>query len=124
MKSLKVVYDAAKAADEEVGRILSAMQAAFEEGTEEGIQRALALRPELDEAKAKAAEANAVYVSMRDASMDENEHARKFVPVSGGAAKAVSQGKVMSRAEYEQLPYDERHAFFKEGGVLVDKLPE
>lgn len=122
MQKLRPVLDAARAADEKVGQVMSEMLAAFEEGTEEGKQRALDLRGALDQAKAEAQEANDLYVSMRDAAVEENEHARKFVPAEG--AKPERQAKEISRAEYEALDYAERHAFLSAGGSIVENPVE
>ena len=119
--NLKPVYDAALAADAEVQRVMTEMLAAFDKGTEEGQAEALAMRPALDEAKTKAVEANSLYVVMRDASTTSDGAARNFVPVPG--AEAVGK-KVISRAQFEALDYGERHTFFKDGGTVVDKLPD
>lgn len=124
MKDLRALLDAARAADEKVNGILAEMSQALEEGTQEGVERALALRDSLDAAKAEAEQANEAYVSTRDAMAEADENARKFVPVSDEAEKAAGKGKTLTRAEYEKLPYEERHAFFKAGGALVDELAE
>lgn len=123
MANLKPAYDAAVAADGKVNAILVQMSAALEKGTEEGTQEALALRPDLEAAKAEAEQANALYVQMRDAGASSDEHARLFVPVN---ETAQSDGKkTMTRAEYEQLTGEEKHRFIvDEKGQLVDELPE
>lgn len=122
MANLKPVYDAVKAAEEKVNGILAEMSGAFEEGTPEGVQRALALRPQLDEAKAEADRANELYVSMRDASQVEDSPARKFVPV--GSAQGESSKKVITRAEWEEMDPQARHNHLKQGGSIVDSLED
>ena len=121
MLNLKPVYDAAQAADEKVNGIMAEMLAAFNDGTEEGKQKALDLRPSLDAAKAEAKAANDLYVSMRDALGDQDAAARKFVPVNN--VEKPDQGKkVITRADYEALDYEARYNFFKDGGSVVDTL--
>lgn len=122
--NLKAVYDAAKAADEKVNAVLNEMTAAFEEGTEEGKQKALAMRGALDAAKAESQEANSLYVEMRDAAANSDEHARKFVPVSQAAAKVNEPSKRMSSAEWQALSFEERRKFFSNGGQIVEVAAE
>ena len=121
---LKAVYDAAKAADEKVNAVLMEMTAAFEEGTEEGKQKALALRPALEAAKADSKQANDLYVEMRDARADSDEHARKFVPVNKDAAKASEPAKTMTNAEWLALSFVDRRKFFADGGQIVEAMAE
>jgi hypothetical protein len=124
--NLKAVYDAAKAADEKVNAVLTEMTAAFEEGTEEGKQKALALRPALESAKVDARQANDLYVEMRDARSDSDEHARKFVPVNQAAAKAgQTTGKTVTRAEFDAMDHGQRRTFLlQDKGTVVDELAE
>lgn len=75
---IKTFYDAANKADAEVKRIRGEIKAAFDAND---TKKAMDLRPALDEAKIKADDANALYVSMRDAG-ETNESGRKFTPVS------------------------------------------
>lgn len=120
--NLKPVYDAAKAADEKVNGIMVEMLDAFNEGTEEGKQKALELRLALEAAKAEAKTANELYVAMRDAQGDQDAAARKFVPV--GSAPAAAGKKTITRAEYEAMDHAARHQFLmKDGGTVVDELP-
>lgn len=78
---IKTFYDAANQADQEVNRIRGEIKNAFDANDK---KKAMELRPALDEAKTKADEANALYVSMRDAG-ETNEAGRKFTPVSNEA---------------------------------------
>lgn len=115
---LKELYDAAKAADEKVQEVMQDMITAFEDGTEEGKLKALDLRPALDEAKAKAEEANRLYISARDADIeDPDAAARKFVPVSEGGN---SQKKTMTREEFNKLNAAERMSFMLADGKLIE----
>lgn len=123
MLNLKPVYDAAQAADAKVNGIMAEMLEAFNDGTEEGKQKALDLRPTLEEAKAEAKTANDLYVSMRDAHGDMDASARKFLPVSNADTEQDAK-KVITRADYEALDYQARHEFFKNGGSVVDALAE
>lgn len=116
--NLKPYYDAAFAADAEVKRIMAEMDAAFNEGTEEGKTKALELRPKLDEAKKKAGEANQLYISMRDAASESERSASgNFV---SGQADADDKGKVMKRADFNKLSPKERMKFVRADGRLED----
>lgn len=121
---LKKVYDAVKAANAKVDEILNQMLVAFEGEDEEAVKKALELRPALDEAKAKADEANQLYASMRDANVDEKSPASKFVPVNGTAQQQAEGAKTKTRAEFEQMTNRERHEFIANGGAVVDEAAE
>lgn len=114
--NLKQLYDAAKDADGKAQLILKQMTDAFDTGTEEGKQKALELRPALDEAKLKANEANQLYISARDAdAVDVNSASRRFVPTGG----VVNTTREITRAEFEEMDYAERHTYLQSGGAIV-----
>jgi hypothetical protein len=116
--NLKPYYDAAQAAQGEVLRVASEIDAAFTLGTPEGVAEAMAKREALDAAQAQAEEALKLYQSMQSAAVT-SEHAAKFVPVDETAAETAGGGKkAITRAEYEAMPFAERHAFFKAGGQI------
>lgn len=116
--NLKPYYDAALAADAEKQQIMADMDAAFNEGTEEGKAKALELRPALDAAKVKAEEANKLYASMRDASANGTSAPSKFV--SDQTEPQVEDDKVKTLAEFNALTPAERLAFSKAGGRVID----
>lgn len=118
MPNLKPVLDAARAAEQDVSRILNDMETAFAENTDEGKSRALALRPALDEAKKKADEANSLYVSMRDAASVSNNAAALFVAPADPAVEAGA--KTVTRSEFNVLTAAERMKFAKSGGKVED----
>jgi hypothetical protein len=122
MPNLKPYYDAALAADAEVKRILNEMDAAFNEGTDEGKEKALALRPTLDEAKTKAEEANKLYASMRDASLVNDSMAALFTTPADPAKddQTDENPKVMKLPEFRALSPKDRLAFSKAGGKIED----
>jgi hypothetical protein len=124
MVNLKPVYDAAVAADAKVSEIMAEMVAHLEENTEEGKQQALALRETLDAAKAEAKVANELYVQMRDAQVQTDESARKFVPVPGAEKQAGQVKQQITRAEYEAMPAMEKGKFLAAGGMVVDEIRE
>ena len=125
MLNLKPQYDAARAASDKVATILSQMDAAFGEGTEEGTQKALDLRPALDQAKIDADTANQLYTSMRDASSTVDNAARLFVPAGSGAEPSSGQtAKEMTRAAFLDLDADARMKFMKDGGKIVEPAKE
>lgn len=116
MGTLKPLYDAAKTADEKVASIVSQMTAAFDKETDEGNAEAMAMRADLDAARAEAEEANLAYISARDVSADSDENARKFVPVSETAGKPNQK----TRAEFEALGPAERMDWALKGGLIVE----
>jgi hypothetical protein len=122
MPNLKPYYDAALSADTEVKRILNEMDTLFNAGTEEGKKKALELRPALDEAKIKAEQANSLYVSMRDASLVNDNAAALFSSPADPAAPDQQGGdsKVMNRAAFRALEPAARMSFTKSGGKIVD----
>jgi len=122
MPNLKPYYDAAFAADAEVKRILNEMDVAFSDGTPEGKEKALSLRPALDEAQKKAKEANELYASMRDASLVNDNAASLFTapPDPAKDDQKDASPKVMKRAEFNALTPKDRLAFAKSGGRVED----
>lgn len=122
MIDLKPYYDAARAADEEVQRIMDEMNAAFLEGTDEGKQRALDLRPALDEAKKSAKDANDLYLSLREAASQGSGAAREFVPVAENLGG--QHAKEMKRKEFLALEASARMKYIKAGGLVLDEDEE
>jgi hypothetical protein len=122
MPNLKPYYDAAIKADAEVKRILSEMDTLFNDGTDEGKKKALELRPALDEAKAKAKEANEMYASVRDASAESDNASSLFSAPADPAAQSdqADTPKVMNRAAFNALSPKARLAFSQAGGKLTE----
>src|SRR3972149_2480689 len=81
MLDLKPYFDAVNTAEAEVQRIANDLDALFREGTDESKGKALELRPALDEAQKKHAEAISLYESMQRSNRP-NDIAKNFVPVS------------------------------------------
>jgi hypothetical protein len=123
MPNLKPYLDAAIAADSEVKRILTEMDTLFNNGTDEGKEQALALRPALEKAKSNAESANMLYTSVRDASIVNDKIGALFSsPADPGANsdQTGSNAKVMNRAAFAALDASARMNFMKSGGKLVD----
>jgi len=122
MPNLKPYYDAALKADTEVKRILAEMDAFFTDGTEEGKQKALQLRPALDEAQAQAKEANEMYVSVRDASLTNDSMGSLFTSPSDitETDRPDQSPKSMKRSEFDRSDAATRAKFIKAGGKVVD----
>jgi hypothetical protein len=122
MSNLKAVLDAARAADDEVKRILAEMDESFALETEEGMQHALDLRPTLDAAKNKAVELNEMYASMCDASLVTANAAAQFVPPADPATEDPdgTNPKVMNRAAFSSLDPGAKAQFMRSGGKLED----
>ncbi len=76
---LKPYLDAVNEADAEVKRIRQEIDTAFKTNDK---QKAMDMKPSLDEAKKKADDANAMYVSMRD-SGETSDASRRFTAVNG-----------------------------------------
>jgi len=123
--NLKPYYDAALKADEETKRILAEMDAAFNDGTPEGKQKALDLRPALEKAQIQAKEANQLYASMRDASLVNDSMASLFTtpPDLAQQVQKDDSPKVINRAGFTALSPTARIAFTRAGGKIVDDLP-
>lgn len=122
MPNLKPYYDAALGADAEVKRILAEMDAAFNDGTEDGKRKALELRPALDMAQKQAEDANELYISMRDASLVNDNTAALFstpADPAKGSDQAKPDRETMSLAEYNAMSPRDRLAFAKRGGRLI-----
>jgi len=117
---LKPYFDAARAADDEVQRVMNEMNEHFTADTEEGKQAALDLRPALDLAKEKAADANKLYLSMRDAAATSNSAAREFVPTNDHLEGTGDPAKEMTRPEFDALDAAARVKFIKAGGSVIE----
>jgi ElaB/YqjD/DUF883 family membrane-anchored ribosome-binding protein len=121
MLDLKPYFDAVNAAEAEVQRIASELDALFREGTDESKVKALALRPALDEAQSKHAEAVSLYESMQKANRP-NDVAKNFVPVSTTQPDQAenTQPTVIKRADYDRLSLVDRAKFIRSGGTVED----
>ncbi len=120
---MKILLDAARAADEKVNGIMAEMSAAFEAGTPEGVERAMGMRDDLAAAKAEAERANEVYVTARDIQPDPAEasaNARKFVPVNEKTKREMESKKEMTRAEFEALSAADKMDFMLADGHIVE----
>jgi len=78
MKDLKPYYDAVQTAEARVQEIAARIDELFQAGE---VDEAMKLRPELDEAKNNAKQANQLYMSMREASDDGNDPGRGLLMV-------------------------------------------
>jgi ElaB/YqjD/DUF883 family membrane-anchored ribosome-binding protein len=121
MIDLKPYFDAVNATEAEVQRIASEIDVLFREETDESKIKALALKPKLDEAQNKHAQAVALYESMQKANRP-NDVAKNFVPVSTTQPEPAegSQPTVIKRQEYDRMSLIERDRFIKSGGKLED----
>jgi len=122
MLDLKPFFDAVNTADAEVQRIANEVAECFQEGSEESKLKALVdLRPALDEAQRKHAEAVSLYESMQKANRP-NDIAKNFVPVSDEAPEPAegSQPSVIKRAEYDKMSLVDRSKYVRLGGTIED----
>ncbi len=121
MLDLKPYFDAVNTAEAEVQRIAHELDALFCEGTEESKIKALALRPALDEAQNKHAEAVSLYEAMQTANRP-NDVAKNFIPVSITPPDQAegNQPTVIKRQEYDRLSLMDRARFIRSGGTLED----
>lgn len=119
MLDLKPYFDAVNAANDDVQRIAHELDALFTEGTDESKQQALALRPALDEAQKKHADAVSLYEAMQKAGRP-NDVAKNFVPVSNTDQAEGAQPTVINRQDYDRMSLVDRARFVKSGGTLKD----
>lgn len=121
MLDLKPYYDAVNAAHEEIQRIAHEIDALFQEGTEESEAKALEMRPALEEAQNKHADAVSFYETMQKANRP-NDVAKNFVPVSTTSIEEAegSQPSVIKRQEYDGMSLVDRAQFIQSGGTLED----
>ena len=117
---LTVYFEGAQQATEAVQAILREMDAAYSTGAEEGKARAMALRPALDEARAKAKAANELYVSMRDATAASESAAKQFVPTADLGTPAPASAQTLQRQAFSALPLVEQARYIQSGGVVAD----
>lgn len=121
MLDLKPYFDAVNAAQAEVQHIASEIDVLFREGTDESTAKALELRPALDEAQAKHAEAVSLYEAMQKANRP-NDVAKNFVPISDTVPEQAegNQPTVIKRAEYDRMSLMDRAKYIRSGGNLED----
>jgi len=121
MNDLKIYFDAVNAAEAEVQRIAHDLDELFREGTEESKAKALEMKPKLDAAIAKQAEAMALYEAMQKANRP-NDVAKNFVPVSNTITEPAenSQPAVIKRQEYDRMGLVDRARYIKSGGTVED----
>lgn len=121
MLDLKPYFDVANTTEAEVQRIANDLDVLFREGTDESKVKALALRPALDEAQTKHAEAVSLYETMQKANRP-NDVAKNFVPVTTTSPDDTegSQPTVIKRQEYDRLSLVDRGKFIRSGGTVED----
>ena len=121
MLDLKPYFDAINTAEAEVQRIANELDVLFREGTDESKLQALALRPALDEAQDKHAEAVSLYEAMQKANRP-NDAAKNFVPVSNTRPDDAdgSQPSAIKRQDYDRLSLQDRARFIRSGGTVED----
>ena len=125
MPNLKPYLDAARKADDEVKRILNEMDTLFNDGTPEGKQKAVALRPMLEQAQNTAKDCNDLYTTMRDASLVNDQMAALFTappdPFQTQNGQMDQGPKVINRAGLQALSPFARMEFVKAGGRVIDE---
>jgi hypothetical protein len=122
MLDLKPYFDAVNESDAEVQRIAKELDTLFCDGSEESKLKALVdLRPALDEAQKKHAEAASLYETMQNANRP-NDIAKNFVPVSETSSEQPEgkQPTVIKRADYDKMSLVDRAKLIRSGGTLED----
>lgn len=121
MLDLKPYFDAVNAAKDEEQRVANEIDTLFQEGTDEGKVKALALRPALEDAQNKLAEATKLYETMQLANRP-NDVAKNFIPISNTQPddEEANQPTIIKRQEYEALSQFEKGKFIKSGGRMED----
>jgi ElaB/YqjD/DUF883 family membrane-anchored ribosome-binding protein len=118
---LKIYFDAVNTAEADVQRVAHELDELFREGTEESKAKALAMKPVLDAALARHAEAIALYEAMQKTNRP-NDVAKNFVPVSNTQPEDAEdrQPTVIKREAYNRLSLLDRAKFIRSGGNLED----
>lgn len=119
--TFKNAYDRAQAAVEKVRAIAQQIDDLLGTGTEEDVTQALALEPALDEARAAAESATALYDRLTDSGKFAESKATLFAPASPEAAKQNGEGKQVTRAEFTRMSPADQSAYVRSGGVVTDK---
>jgi len=121
MVDLKTYFDAVNTAEAEVQRVANEIDTLFREGSEESKAKALAMKPALDAAQARHAEAVELYEAMQKTNRP-NDVAKNFIPVSQTKTDTAenSQPTIIKRQEYDKLTPVDRAKFIKSGGRLED----
>jgi HK97 family phage major capsid protein len=100
--NLKKMYDAANQAEARVQQIAAQINDLFEAGKTD---EALALRPQLDEAKKTAQDAHQLYISMQAATSGSGDPAQRFVP-TGGDSEPKEVKEMRASSEYTRAFFD------------------
>jgi ElaB/YqjD/DUF883 family membrane-anchored ribosome-binding protein len=118
---LKPYFDAVNAAEAEVQRVAHEIDELFRAETDESKAEALEMKPLLDAALAKQAEADALYEAMQMTNRP-NDAAKNFVPVSTTSPDDAEghQPSVIKRQEYDRLSLVDRAKFIRSGGTIED----
>jgi hypothetical protein len=121
MLDLKPYYDAVNAAKDEEQRIAAEIDGLFQDGSDEGKVKAMELRPTLEAAQNRLAEAEALYDRMQLANRP-NDVAKNWVPVSNTPPDngEGSQPSLIKRQAYDALSQYDRGMFIKSGGRVED----
>lgn len=119
MIDLKSAYDVVTAAEQAMQSKAGEIVALLDQGTEESKQQALALHESLEKLQADYKEKKALYDKLVEVNTPDNV-AKNFVPVSEtpSTPEADKPKDVMTLAEYNKLPPQDRLAFAKRGGKL------
>ena len=121
MIDLKPYFDAVNTAEAEVQSVAAELDALFTKGTDESKAKALELRPVLDAAQAKHAEAVSLYETIQKANRP-NDVAKNFVPVSTTTTEQAenNQPTLIKRQVYDGMTPVDRANFIRSGGRLED----
>jgi len=118
---MKKVYDDLKKAMEEKQAVLEEMTAAYNDGTDEGKNKALALREKLDEKQKAVDELNSTYLSLLKAEKPGGDEIQDLIPAPGAEASGEGKNeKSMTREAYDSLDAGEKMKFVKSGGKITE----
>ena len=112
---LKAAYDAVVSARTDAQAVIQLIESHFEAGETD---EALSLRPQWEEAKAKAEELAELYNDM--AGFSEEKVAKKFVPAAQPKQEEKEDKKVIDRASFDKLTPAEKMAYINDGGKIND----
>jgi ElaB/YqjD/DUF883 family membrane-anchored ribosome-binding protein len=121
MNDLKLYFDAVNAAEAEVQRVAAELDVLFREGSDESKSKALEMRPALEAAQARHADAVQLYELMKNSNRP-NDVAKNFVPVSSTTSEQAegNMPTVIKRQAYDGLSLVDRAKFIRSGGTVED----
>lgn len=116
MIDLKPAYDAAQKRIDELNAVANRINEKLLTGSEEDLEEAIGMQPELEAAEAAASKAQSLYEGLKAAANRSDSGALQFVPVPDEGQKPKTDAKVLSAEEFGQLDQIGQFEFAQKGG--------